>query len=448
MKYFIFISVLIILPSAINNGYYSHDELQWLALADTDSLRDIPWMSFLDFSVFQYRPLTFNFWLLLSHFFGYHPIIMHCFQGLLGILNALLLRQCIIRFGAKPLHASVAAITFLLVPFVVFAHSWIGTFADQLYLAWLLLALLWICRQQPQASSQKWQRSITPVVVAALTVLALMTKEAAVVFPCLLLCAAYRKSLRDLLPSILASSIIVAIYLTLRLSIILFSPRPPGIYTWAIGNIPLRLFEYSVFPFVQNLNELTAFPWFSPNILGIAAIGTALVLISITSAGLRWLLSASVLWVVALGPILILSISSILYAYTASAFMCGLFALAYPLIKPWAKGLLLLAGAAALLHSVDLVRDMRHVGRVQHHLYAALMLLLPEASSNEPLRIRADNPVDEPILYHTTYAIPTYQRVPFSPRIRIVASSDTAVMPTHVMLHDGTLQSYPRRAQP
>ncbi|QBB69637.1 hypothetical protein ELE36_04165 [Pseudolysobacter antarcticus] len=447
MKYFILISVLIILPSAINNGYYSHDELQWLALADTDSLLDIPWMSWLDFSVFQYRPLTFNFWLLLSHLFGYHPVIMHSVQGALGILNASLLRQCIIRFGAKPLHASVAAIAFLLVPFVVFAHSWIGTFADQLYLAWLLLALMWICRQ-PQASSQKWQRYMTPAVVAALTSLAVMTKEAAVVFPCLLLCAAYRKNVRDLLPSILASGLVVAIYLALRLSIILFSPRPPGVYTWAISNIPIRLFEYSIFPFVQNLNELAAFPWYSPSILGIAAIGTVLVLISITSAGLRWLLSASVLWFVALGPILILSTSSILYAYTASALMCGLFALAYPLIKPWAKGLLLLAGVAALLHSVDLVRDMRHVGRVQHHLYAALVPLLPDASTSEPLRIRADNPADEPILHHTTYAIPTYQRVPFSPRIRIVASTDTSVIPTHVMLHDGTLQSYPKHTQP
>ncbi len=436
--FFLAVAVLIQIPLALNTGYFNHDELQWLALADTDSISQVPWDSWTDFSVFQYRPLTFNLWLFLSHFFGYKPVLMHTIQSVFAITNALLLRRCVMTFGACRLHASIAALGFLLVPFVVFTHSWIGTFADQLYLAWLLLALLCLCRQPP-ADKESRQRYLTPALVAGLTVLAVFSKESAVVFPFLLLCAIYRVPIRDLLPSLVASSIVVAIYLALRLDIILFSPRAPGVYTWAIGNIPVRLAEYSMFPFLQNLNEIVAFPWWDKHQLVIAAIGALLLLITMASAGVRWLFALAIVWGVALGPVLILSTGSNLYAYTASAFVCALFALAYPHIKPWSKGLLVVACIVALLHSVELASHMRRVGRMQHHLYADLMPLLPNASEAEPLRIRAKNAADESILHHLLFAIPTYHRMPFSSRIEVVASSDSTIRPTHLMLRDGTL---------
>lgn len=447
MKYFLAFAFLIQLPLALNTGYFSHDELQWLARADTDSILQIPWEHWSDFTAFQYRPLTFNLWLLLSYFFGYKPILMHSAQAVLGIMNALLLRQVLINFGLQTRQASIGALAFLLTPFVIFTHSWIGTFADQLYLAWLLFALLWICNHSEPAQN-KLQFYHTPVMVAAFTSLALLSKEAAVIFPCLMLSAAYRVRARALLPSFLASSIVVAIYLALRLNIILFAPRSPGVYTWAISNIPARLVEYSVFPFVQNLHEIVSFPWWDKDQVAVATVAMVILLISIAGAGLRWLIALIVLWIIALGPVLILSTGSNQYAYTASAFICGLFVLAYPHIKPWSKSLLIIACTAALLHSIDLARYMRRIGRMQQHLYTDLMPLLPTVNSDDPLRIRASNAEDESILRHLTYAIPTYHRQPFSPRIQVVPSNNSTTQSTHLMLHNGALvpnleHSYP-----
>ena len=57
------------LPLILNPGYFSHDELQWWARADVPSWSALPWIPWLDLSPLQYRPLTFNLWLVLAHAF-------------------------------------------------------------------------------------------------------------------------------------------------------------------------------------------------------------------------------------------------------------------------------------------------------------------------------------------------------------------------------------------
>ena len=67
-----------------NPGYFSHDELEWGARADVAHWRDLPWMGWADVAVLQWRPLTFNLWLLVSHAtFGW-PQAMHLAWVLMG----------------------------------------------------------------------------------------------------------------------------------------------------------------------------------------------------------------------------------------------------------------------------------------------------------------------------------------------------------------------------
>src|SRR5262249_4364908 len=135
------IGLIVQLPLVLNLGYFNHDELQWLAFADQPS-SEVPWSEWFDFTPFQYRPLTFNLWLLLSRWFGYQPVLMHLIRVLCGLGIALMLRAALLRFGASRASASVAALVFLLLPEVVYTHGWIGTYADSLFLAFTLGSIL------------------------------------------------------------------------------------------------------------------------------------------------------------------------------------------------------------------------------------------------------------------------------------------------------------------
>src|SRR6185312_634823 len=57
---FLLVACVLSLPLVWNPGYFSHDELQWLAFADQPTLAQIHWSAWVNLSPFQYRPLTFN----------------------------------------------------------------------------------------------------------------------------------------------------------------------------------------------------------------------------------------------------------------------------------------------------------------------------------------------------------------------------------------------------
>ncbi len=205
---FVVLVILILAPLAFNPGYFNHDELQWLSFADVPTLHQIPWSGWLDFHIFQYRPLTFNFWLLLSHYFGYQPVLMHIVRAAFALVIALMLRVVLLRFGAGSRHASVAICVYLLLPCVVYTNAWIGTFADAFCLLSVLCALVWVCRERkPDASTIELVHDA--ILVAVLTAIALMSKETAILFPfALLLCATPRQN-RGLLTAFVASSFVV-----------------------------------------------------------------------------------------------------------------------------------------------------------------------------------------------------------------------------------------------
>jgi len=81
--------VILQLPLILDPGWFSHDEIEWLARADVPSWSALPWIGWLDLAPLQYRPLTFNLWLALAHTWP-TPAPMHLvwvlprIRGLLG----------------------------------------------------------------------------------------------------------------------------------------------------------------------------------------------------------------------------------------------------------------------------------------------------------------------------------------------------------------------------
>lgn len=437
-------AAFVLIALASNRGYFSHDELQWLALADSDGWPDVPWAGVAAIDMFQYRPITFQFWLALLHVFGYRPMAVHAVIALIGLANAWLVRACALRLGATRASAGIAMLVFLLFPYVMYVHSWVGTIADLLVCACASLAVLWLCRATRDGSPLRdGLRDAVPI--AALTAIALLSKESAVVFPALLLCAWPCRRWRLVAP-VAASTLVVLVYLLLRAEVILFSPHEPGVYTWSLDNIPGNLALFALFPFdlrhfeIVGSRDLHGFALLVP----IACV--VLVSAAVASVGWRWLAALVAGCVACLGPVLILDSVSNVYAYLASAFACGVIAVAAPRMRPAARWLLVVPALIAVVHGAQVGRTMWRIGNQQHHLYAGLTRLLPTASAEHPLRIRAMHEADDTAVRRLLYSVPSYRRIPLMGRVSAVAYNDTAQAPTHWMKPSGKLMPAPPAA--
>jgi hypothetical protein len=432
--------LLLLAPVALNPGYFNHDEMQWLVMADTGSWSTIPWSQWFDVKPFQYRPLTFNLWLLLSRTVGYTPIAFHSIVALFGLANAFALRTLLQRLHASPLTASAASLLFLYTPYVMFVHAWVGTLADILVLGFSLLALLRICGV---AASRAL--TVDTLIVAMCTAAALLSKESAVVFPVLFLGIGWTVRGRRIWPIVLASAAVVAVYLAFRLNIILFAPRTGDAYSWSLLNIPIHLRDTALFPFLVHYTEMinvTDAPGAS-QAFAIVCLGALLYLIS--RAGWRWVLALIIGWMVCLGPTMILHMDSNVYVYLASAFACGLVALAAAHLSIVNRIVLTLLCGVLVVHGMQVVRDMRHYGRVQYHLFADLERLLPGASANDPLRIRAERPGDTFMPQRLTFWTSHYRRIPMGERLVVLTPEEIAQgAPFNVVMdHSGNLSPAP-----
>ncbi|HEY8011765.1 MAG TPA: hypothetical protein VIE67_12305 [Rudaea sp.] len=434
--WFCLVALIIQLPLVFNLGYFNHDELQWLSFADQPSLSQIPWNAWFDFQPFQYRPLTFNLWLLLSYYLGYHAIAMHLLRVLCGIGVALLLRATLLRFDVPARRASVATLVFLLLPEVVYTHAWIGTYADSLSIAFALCAILWTLRESaPAATAAQAIRVGLPI--AALTGLALLSKESSVVVPALLLVAAIRRRDRTLVVAIFSSALVVAAYLYLRLDTILFAPRNEGAYVWSVANIPDRLSEYAIFPFL--IGRFDAMGAYADQHVVFALVCLGIFLLAVSRAGWRFIAALCLGWVAALGPTLILSYSANHYAYVSAAFACGLVAIAWSRLHKPARLTIAVLAVIACTHGYEEAKEMRRIGRVQHHLYEGLTRILDHSTA--PVRIKAAREKEDFILRRVLHEIPSYKRIPFGDRVVVIPYSDNSITPTYVMAGNGRLSA-------
>ncbi|MFC3814484.1 hypothetical protein [Lysobacter sp. GCM10012299] len=423
--------LLVQAPLVLNPGYFSHDELQWAAFAGQDAnlvSRGYLWTGL---DSFQYRPLTFSLWLWLSQHLFAHPFLFHGVMVAWGGLNCAMLATLLRRFEVAPAPAFAAALVFAQSPFAMQTHGWVGTIGDLIWVGCALATGLLATAQRPRAPLA------IAVGAAALTAIGLLSKESAIVIPALTAVAWLMLGRpRSWAYATLGALVPVAIYLALRLGVILFAPRQSN-YGWSLANIPLRWLEYQVFPPIATRLGITGLlpDGFSDARTWIG-LGVWLALAwAFWRAGLRWLVAFVLLGGAALGPVLILAESANQYGYGYTAAVAGLGAAAWSRLGRGGRTVLVLAALLSCWHGVNVMRRMHQIGELQS-VFSPSLARAVAASGNNSVRIRALDPGQHWIYLRLCHEIPSYDGVPIGDRVVLVATDAPA---DYVIGKDGAL---------
>jgi hypothetical protein len=415
---------------ALNPGYFSHDELQWGAAAGVAQWRDLPWVDWWDVAAFQWRPLTFNLWLLISHALFETPVAFHALWVALGSGVAAALALLLRRLGASHATAVAAGAVFALGPYAVYVHGWVGTLADLLWVG-CALALAHVVLSAHQRGRTGWTLALTAF---ALTALALMAKEAAVAMPALLaavwLCASRSRAAGV---AAVGSGAAALIYLALRWSTLMHAPEP-GPYAVSLAFVPGNLARFALFPLRVSAFELQGFESLKPaSTLAAALVWLGLLwgLFRRSPRMARLLVLGSVL---ALAPALPLATVANQYAYGASAWAVACVALAWPDLGRAARALVCLLALVLVWHGANVQREMRRVGERQ----AVFQPALAEALRTHDGVLTLHAPPDEAWQYRRfTHQVPSWGGVAVGER---VAWTDDAATADALVQPDGQLQ--------
>jgi hypothetical protein len=401
------------LPLILNPGYFSHDELQWWARADVP-LWDLPWVSWLDLSPLQYRPLTFNLWLVLAHAFAATPRLMHLVFVALGTANAWLLARVLANARVPARTCYAAALVFALSPYAVYVHGWTGTLADLLTLALLLVGVRLV------------QRGTTPGALgAALAVaIALLCKESAVVLPALLALAAYgQPSARTTRLAVALSAAIAIAYLALRLPILADSGAASPAYAWSPDNIPHRAIEYLLYPFTPPLFEISSLANVSLARLAAAGACVALLLLALASRNLRWPAAWLAAFFAALAPVLVLPSAYGQYAYLASALGVAIAGAAWAGLRAPSRAIMCILAAIVVVHGTAVMWRMHAAGAVERNLHADLIEIVRREPAT-PIVVAAADPRDAWLVERLLHEVDRYRGVPLL-NVRAAGNGDS-----------------------
>ncbi len=414
-----------------NPGYLSHDELQWGYYAE--QLRGGFFGNGLwgDVHVFQYRPLTFSLWIELSRRLFEHPYAFHAVLVGWGAINAGLLAVLLQRSGTSVAVAWSAALVFALGPYAAQTHGWVATIADLIWVSCaLLIALL-------QKSDMRLILALP--LMFALCAMALLAKESAIVIPALAALGWWFSGREKRWAwTFAATAVPVAIYLALRLKSILFAGGNTGsIYQWSLLNIPVRWFEYQVFPMLTSrlgTGDFLAKGLGSRGIM--VAMGWWLLLAwSLGRAGAHWLAAFLLAGAVALGPVLVLADAANHYGYGFAAVTAAVCALAWKRIAVPGRVIVILIGAMCIWHGVNIMRSVHDIGVKQAHFSPQLAEAV--AANPAPVRLRPENEKERWVYIRLTHDIPAYRGVPIGDRVQLVPAG----APTDYLIrNDGSLQ--------
>ena len=424
--WWVFLAALALqLPLILNPGYYSHDELQWAHFAEAGVHA-----SWLDVATFQYRPLTFNLWMVLSRALFDTPMLFHAVLVAWGSLNAGMLCVAGRGFGMRPWPAAAGALAFALSPYAAYTHGWVGCIADLIWVSCALLAVLCV-----QRGDKAW---IAAVCAALFTATGLLAKEAALAIPALLAVAWWFDGRKPRwLAAMLAAGAVDALYLGLRLDTLLHAPREGAQYSISPFNVPLRWLEYQVFPPIVPLIETFT-----------TLQRTAPVLV----AGVLWGGLFAALWqasrrlaalfllggIAALLPVLPMASSFNHYAYGFAAVASMAVAAAWPSASRTGRVAIALFAALTVLHGGSVMWRMHQVGRIQSVFSPALAQAVRADAGGGQVTLQLDPQAKEWVFQRLTFSIPRYDGVDIGDRVRLVGANEKA---DYVVQPDGRLQA-------
>ncbi len=412
-------------------GYFSHDELQWGARAAVP-LDRFNFLSFVDWGRFQFRPLTFNLWALLSHALFESPHLFHAVFVLAGSLNGLLLAVVLRRAGCRDGVAFGTGLAFVTSPFAVWVHGWVGCLADLLWVGFGLATVAVLQRLGADARSLV----VAALVAMAATVLGLYSKEAALSIPALLgLATLLLRFSRPWLMATIASGLVAVVYLVLRLDVLL---HPGEVSTYAVQPmvLPRRWAEYLIYPWALGIIEIHVLMLAKWPRLVLLVLVAALLPVALWRACSRLALAWIVGGFLALAPVLVLPSSSNQYGYGYAALVCGLAGLAWSrLSRKWRVMLMLLA-LVSTAHGVQVQWRMREIGTLQSVFSPALA----QAARMQPqgdIRLWSDERNQSYIYARLSNQIPSYRGVALETRVKMAARREDA---THLVARDGTVR--------
>jgi hypothetical protein len=379
-----------------NPTWVSKDELQWGHAARSGG--EAGW---LDNTRFQYRPLTFQLWLWIARVLFEQPGPYHALWLLFGFGVAALLFAVLRRAGAAPRIAFAAGAAFVLNPYAAYVHGWVATLAELLWTA-CALGIAWFAFGA--------RRSAPGIALAAFafTGAALLAKETALAIPALLALAWALSRDARWRAALLGSLAPAAIYLALRLPVLLFAPRPGGAYAWSLANLPQRVAELYAWPFVPTVLEMTSLPLANPLRLAVVAAVALGLVAAVVSASRR--LGALLFggMALALGPAIVLATGYPQYGYAASALACACVAMAWPAMRAPARAIVLLALLLSTWHGANVQREMLRVGRLEAKFTPSLRPLIERPG--EALALVPAVASDDWVYRRLTQSLPEAQR--------------------------------------
>jgi len=416
------LAIVLVLQSLLifNPGYLSHDELQWGYYATQFKGGFFGNGLWTDVHAFQYRPLTFSLWIVLSRNLFEHPYAFHAVIVAWGAANTGLLATLLRRHGVTVGASLVAALVFALGPYGAYVHGWVATIADLIWMSSALSIGLLV-----QEVRKPWTVFVAGFV---LTCMALLAKEAAIVIPALAILAWWFSGRqRAWGMAALASSVPVALYLVVRLKTILFSAESTGtIYHWSLFSIPTRWLEYQLFPMLTSrlgAGDFLAKGLTSRPVL-MAIVGWALLAGTLAKTGFRWLLAFILGGAVALGPVLLLADAANQYGYGFAAVTTGVVVLAWQSMESASRWVAAAIACLCVWHGINIMRSTHDIGVKQSRFSPALASAV--ASSAEPVRLRPLIEKDRWIYVRLTHEIPSYRGVAIGNRVRLVRAAEPA----------------------
>lgn len=257
---FIF-GILFSLGLFMNPGYFSHDEIGWGIKATSESsVFDIKYYNIFNYDEFHYRPLNFNLWLLTSYYLFDTPQLYHLVLVLFGVINAVFI-FFILKNEVDERIAFLTSLTSVIMPTVSFVNGWVGTIAD---IFWFMCCAISFLIYQRFRIKRLLNR-VSLLIAVMFFIFSLMFKETAVVFPgVIFLYILYfnyknnsmlylHKNKYDLTFFFL-TVIIMTIYLVIRFEFLF--PSGGGGYGTSLSNVPNRMLEYFIYPFLFENIEI------------------------------------------------------------------------------------------------------------------------------------------------------------------------------------------------
>jgi hypothetical protein len=418
-----------------NPGYFSHDELQWAWRADHAGwLERYGWPQWTHWQLFQWRPLTFHTWLALSDALFVRPWAYHAVFALAGIAVGAGLLRLLVRIGVRAPVATAFALVFVLGPYAMYTQGWVAALADLLWVGFgMAAANIVVALRGPPA-----RLGAIAAAVAALTTLALLAKEAAIVLPALAALAWLTSGRRrEWLVAFVASAVPTAIYLALRLQVILFTPRD-GNYAWSVLSIPRQWLQYQVYPLAPSIFEAANSPPLATRHGIVALVLLAALWVAMWRADRRaatwWLLGGAA----ALGPVLLLEYASNQYGYGYSAVVAGALACAWDRLGPRARWLAAFLVAIGVWHGLAVARELHSVGARQARFSPQLAAVV-ERAGGATVYVRLPRDEDDSWIFRRLgHDLDGYANTPIGARA-VILEHDDAHPADYVVRPDGSL---------